>query len=456
MKQEMIRARKELLAGRETERNLPCYLRGFAGVYYRLANYNLAMQYAAFTEAVREEDIVCTGRTSGYAERIRTRLSELLTGQNGTEEALTEVTALRKELTTAMQALTAYTDRLYLHEYVLRRLAPGMEGTVEDVDSYAALEEMNRYLFGEEEPEGMLARVSQVVAELPVRMTRAKFLEWIRSAFSAYQDADAETIDRLLYMLYSASGLYEPEEMERFPECRDALEYFMALDYRSLTEKQYFAAKEKLEEVTATIASASEVYLSLMELANSLMTVLLTAPYVMPADVEATKECRKAYHMLLEGKDMTEEELLEAFKTFEGAPEELEEFLFTEENFLEELPIEETLLDAMLQRVLYNRVLSAKRLHSSSLFVELERVVPEKETPEEALDKFCEAIAGALENGQRMVNRAVMAQVMFNLPLPFTRKSDIQKYILAALENCHDMSEKTAAMQAIRELTEGI
>ena len=72
------------------------------------------------------------------------------------------------------------------------------------------------------------------------------------------------------------------------------------------------------------------------------------------------------------------------------------------------------------------------------------------------LDAFCEAVAKVLENGQRPVNRGVMARVIQNLPLPFTRKSEIQKYVLAALENCHDMSEKTAAMRAIRELAEGM
>ena len=456
MNHEIVKARKELLAGRETEKNLPCYLRGLAGVYYRLANYNLAMQYTAFAEAVQEGDLVLTETTKGYAATVKEQLEAFLAGKNESEEALAAVEAMRKEITVAMQALTAYTDRLYLHEYVLRRLAPGMEGTVEEVDSYAALEEMSNFLFCDEEQEGLLARVALTVAELPVRMTKAKFLEWVRSTASVYKDGDAETLDRVFYMLYSASGLYEPEGMELFPECKEALAYFTALDYRSLSEEQYAEAKGKLEAVTELINSVSEVYLSLMEIANSLMTVLLTAAYVMPADVEATKGCADVFRLVLAGKDFMEVELVEAFESFEGAPEEIEEFLFTEEGHLEELPVEEKLLEAMMQKVLYTRVLYAKRLHTTSLFVDLDNVVKETEDFDTALDKFCTAVTGALENGQRALNRAVMAQVIHNLPLPFTKKSDVQKYILAALENCHDMSEKTAAMQAIRELAEGI
>lgn len=456
MNHEMIRARKELIARRDPEKNLPCYLRGLAGVYYRMANYNLAMQYTAFAEAVKEGDIELSEKTKVYAEFVKEQLENILDGKNESEEALTTINGIRREIIAAMQALTAYTDRLYLHEYVLRRLAPGMEGTVEEVDSYAALEEMSSFLFCDEEQEGLLARVALAVAELPVRMTKAKFMEWVRSTASVYKDADAESLDRVFYMLYSASGLYEPEGMELFAECKEALEYFSVLDYRNLTEEQYYAAKEKLEEITKVMNSVSEAYFSLMELVNSLMTVLLTADYVMPEDMDATKGCRDVFRLVLSEKEFTDEELVEAFELFEGAPEELEEFLFTEEGYFEELPVDEKLVDAMMQRVLYTRVFYAKRLHTTSLFVELEDVVKDEESFDVALDKFCEALSGVLESGQRALNRAIMAQVIHNLPLPFTRKSDIQKYILAALENCHDMSEKTAAVRAIRELAEGM
>lgn len=456
MNHEMIRARKELIARRDPEKNLPCYLRGLAGVYYRMANYNLAMQYTAFAEAVKEGDIELSEKTKVYAAFVKEQLENILDGKNESEGALTAINGIRQEIIAAMQALTAYTDRLYLHEYVLRRLAPGMEGTVEEVDSYAALEEMSSFLFCDEEQEGLLARVALTVSELPVRMTKAKFMEWVRSTASVYKDADAESLDRVFYMLYSASGLYEPEGMELFAQCKEVLEYFSALDYRNLTEEQYFAAKEKLEEITRVMNAVSEAYFSLMELVNSLMTVLLTADYVMPEDMDATKGCRDVFRLVLSEKEFTDEELVEAFELFEGAPEELEEFLFTEEGYFEELPVDEKLVDAMMQRVLYTRVSYAKRLHTTSLFVELEDVVKDEGSFDAMLDKFCEALSGVLESGQRALNRAIMAQVIHNLPLPFTKKSDIQKYILAALENCHDMSEKTAAVRAIRELAEGM
>lgn len=326
----------------------------------------------------------------------------------------------------------------------------------EDVDSNAALEEISSFLFCEEEQEGLLARVAAVVSELPVRMTKAKFFEWIETTLAVYKESDSDTLDRVFYMLYSAAGLYEPEGMEQFLNCKEALEYFQALDYRSLTEEQYVAAKVKLEEITEFISTVSEAYFSLTELVNGLFTIMLTESYVMPEDTEAVKGCREIYGLLLSEKDYTDLELAEAFESFEGKPEEIEEFLFREEGYFDELPVDEKLLEAMLQKALYVRVSYARRLHTTSIFVELDQKAESKMTYDDTLAAFCDRVSSALESGQRATNRAVMARVIQNLPLPFAKKSDIQKYILAALENCHDMSEKTAALQAIRELAEGI
>lgn len=457
MNQDLVKARKELYAKRDVERNLPCYLSGLAGVYYRMANYNLAMQYTSFLEAVDEGDTVLSPQAQAYADAIKEQVNCLVgTEGSNTECALQTVLSLRSELTTAMHALTAYTDCLYLHEYALQRLTPGMDGTVEEIDSNAALEEISSFLFFDDEQEGLLARVSAVVSELPIRMTKAKFMEWVRGTASVYQDADPETVDRVFYMLYSAAGMYKPEGMELFPECKTALDELNRVDYRNISEEQYKSAKEVLDNVTEFISSVSDVYFSLTEIANSLLTVILTGDYVMPEDRTATKGCREIYRMLQETPDFMDPALIEAFESFVGLPEEIEEFLFREEGYLDELNVDEKLLDAMMQKVLYHRVMYARRLHTTSIFVELEEKKAETKSFEDALNCFCEDLTGVLESGQRAVNRGVMARVIQNLPLPFTKGSDIQKYVLASLESCHDMSEKTAAMRAIRELAEGM
>lgn len=457
MNREMIQARKDLLAGREPEQNLPRYLRGLAGCYYRMANYNLAMNYTAFTEAVKEGGINITDRQKPHEALVKELLESLLSApgeSQSSEETLRKLNDMRRKITADMQVLTAYTDKLYLYEYVLRRLAPSMEDTVEEIDSYAALEELMSYLVSDGEQEPLLETLSVIVSELPVRMTKGKFMEWVRGTASVYKDSDAESLNRTFYMLYSAAGLYEPEGMEEFSEYAGALRYFSLLDYRNITQEQYYDAKAKLETVTESIASITEAYFSLMEFGNALMMLFLTAPYVAPEDLKEAESCIDVLRLLMREEPYTEEEIVKAFEPLEGAPEALEEFLFKEETYLEELPISEELISAMMQKVLHTRVTYAKRMHTTSLFIELEEENPQEGGFEEILEKFCTQLSEVLEHGQRAVNRARMAQVIRNLPLPFTKKTEVQKYILAALENCHDMSEKTAALREIRESAE--
>lgn len=458
MNREMIQARKALLAGRETEKNLPYYLRALAGSYYRMAFYNLTMRYTTFAEAVKEGLQQTDERTEAYAAQLKKQLAALLAEQAAPEELKEAIDALfvmRGEITVLMQALTAYTDKLYLHEYALKRLAPAMEDTTEDIDNYAALEELESYLFRDEEQKISYDCLSFLVSELPVRMTKGKFMEWVRSmASAAYKDADAEGLHRAFYMLYSTAGLYEPEGMEQFPEYAEVLQYFSFVDYRNMTEEQYRDAKERLEKVTKRISSDVEVYFSLIEIVNSLLMLFFTVSYAMPQEVEQTEGCRQVLRLLLRKEPYTEEEIAEAFASFEGEPEELDEFLAEEKAYLDELPVKEEMISALMQKELYTRVRYAGLLHTDSVFVELEKNERQQEGFKESLEAFCTRLSEVLENGQRAVNRARMAQVMQMLPMPFTKKSEVQKYILAALENCHDMSEKTAALREIRKLAE--
>ena len=100
MNQELVRARKDLYTKREVERNLPCYLSGLAGVYYRMASYNLAMQYTSFTEGVAEGDLVLSAKAKEYADILKGLIDGLATDGAGAdaESGLQTVIALRKEL----------------------------------------------------------------------------------------------------------------------------------------------------------------------------------------------------------------------------------------------------------------------------------------------------------------------------------------------------------------------
>lgn len=457
MKSEVITARKNLMAGREQECNLPIYLKGLAGAYYRMANFNLAMQYTTFAERMADEGESMEPLEKEMAEILGKMLKEYannaLTPQDW-EDGLKKLLTLREDLIAKMQAMTAFTDRLYLHEYVLRRIAPGREDSVEEIDSAAATNELVSFLFGEERKDSLRENISYLISELPVRMTRQKFMEWVRQTSAVFKEADAEGIERSFYMLYSAAGMQSPKEMEEFPKLQNELEFFERLNYREMEDSVYVEAKSRLLAVTEQLNNESDVLCSLMEIINSMTSLYLTAPFVSTEEEKSVDCCRKALNLALSENPVSDEEYEEVFLAFEGAPEQLEEELLREENYFAELHPDEKLMEASMQTVFYTRVLYAKKLHTTSLFVSLKEETLSLSFEEE-LEKFCEGLSKLLENGQKEINRARMAQVLYHLPVPFTKSSQVQKYILEAFENCHDMAEKTAALREIREYMSG-
>lgn len=452
----IIQARKALQAGREQEKNLPVYLKGLAGAYYKMANYNLAMQYMTFSEAMAEHGVSLDEEETGYAKQLTELLSKYVfegISPQLAEDGLKKLLTMRAEFISRMQVLTAYTDKLYLHEYVQKRLAPAMEQTEEEVDSAAAVNELTEFLFGEAQKDYLRENLSFLISELPIRMTKTKFFEWVKQTSAAFKESDSESLNRTFYMLYSAAGLQEPEGMERFPEFAEALKFLDTIEYRNISDETYEDAKVMLETVTEHLSGVSDSYCSMMEIINSMTSMFLMLPFIATEDEKAVECCRKAMELALREEPATEEELMDVFSAFEGVPEQLETELLAEEGVLAEFPVKDAMIEAMMQKVLYSRVQYAKQLHTTSLFVDPDEIFAEMKYEEE-IEKFCNILSEKLDQGQKAMNRARMAQVLYHLPVPFTKSSDVQKYIMSAFENCHDLSEKTAAMRIIRGFAE--
>jgi len=445
-------ARKALQAGREIEKNLPVYLRGVAGAYYKMAYFNLAMQYTTFAGSVSDHEVSLDEKESGYAERIAEMLRKYIL-ENAIpaeyEEGLKELLAMREDFTERMQILTAYTDRLYLHEYALKRLAPEFENTKENVDSQTATNELVGFLFQESRRDSLRENIAFALSELPIRMTKAKFFDWIRETSAAFREADSESLNRTFYMLFSSAGLLTPDGMDKFEEFQTALRYFDGLDYKKMDEKGYQEAKLMLETVTEHISLTSDQYCSMMEVINQLTSIFLLKQFVSGEDESAVACCKKAVEIALREEPATDEECEEIFSALEGVVEELETDILAEEGVFVEFPVKDAMIEAMMQKVLYTRILYAMKLHTTSIFIRLEENT-EETTYEEELNRFLTALNEAMEKEQKALSRARMAQVLYHLPIPFTTSKEVQSYILSAFDNCHDDAEKTAALREIR------
>ena len=107
---------------------------------------------------------------------------------------------------------------------VLKRIEPEILGKVESIDEEQEISTILAMLFQDNDSTMIKERLRIIMSELPVRMTKGKFFEYIENAFGLYQEADVESIDLFKYMLRSAAGLYRPQEMGKLVVLKNYME----------------------------------------------------------------------------------------------------------------------------------------------------------------------------------------------------------------------------------------
>ena len=104
----------------------------------------------------------------------------------------------------------------------------------------------------------------------------------------------------------------------------------------------------------------------------------------------------------------------------------------------------------------YRRLLVAQRLNSGSAYAALtEEEVPEEEGyAGKVKEAFLTDIAECLKTGSRVRNRAVMAEVLKELPVYFHNHTEVMNYVRNSLDSCRDEREKLICVELLRSYYE--
>ena len=180
---------REIREGKDLEVNLPRFLNLAAGVYCRYAMLELAMRYPAYFESIRDREITPGEEDWELIDALNALIRENMLGEfdgKKAETAILAVDAIRKKAVRRMSVLTAYTDRLSLKEYVLNRLEYCYKEIPEYEEDDDAAREILRIIFENNDNAVVNEKIRMMLSQLPVRMTRAKFFEYVENSFLNY------------------------------------------------------------------------------------------------------------------------------------------------------------------------------------------------------------------------------------------------------------------------------
>lgn len=446
----------------ELDENFRTYGAWLMGAANRYCSIRLALNYYTFFETmaddhrVSEELMECSKEFHGL-------LASYL--QDNGDAGLDTLGLLRKRVIASMEKLSAYTDCFQIYEYVLNRMEYRFSkeepaGFSEELFS----RELMEYIMGTEDRMVMNSRIQDVVEQLPVRMTKAKFYHLLHSALSVYQGSDKESVDSLLYMIKTSGMLVVPEDLQAgYEDLFEILNQFKAADYKNMDASRYQEYSRMLEYVSDYLNDVSSDYMLLQDIINDLYVLMLSAPYVSVLDAREKEACfgiLGQVNQRFEKMDnsVLQEELEELLVALEGKQEGLYEKYFANEFMVDRIKLDyQEELERSGVKELFDRLFSIEKLMSTSPFVQLEEGEKSFEKADEAYleraQQDLEQAFGALfSEQQRPVSRAVMAKTLSMLPVFFNSAEEISQYIKSSLESCQDAAEKQSCMELLKGL----
>lgn len=458
------------------ERNLPEYANYLMELYNKRAAVEFAMDYYTFqgmmADNVGKEDYL-TELTGQFDDIIKTYVVEVCVNEKR-EEGIKKIDALRNQVYKIVEVLAAYADIFSRYEYVTNRCEylfrePAADKTYTDEDF---TREIMQYIFSEEENAVINSKICEIIAELPLRLTKNKFFELLSDGLSVYSKTDRETIDDFIYVLQSSSMLTIPEGLENYVILREIYDYVKELNYTEITEEQFHDAEDRLRYAADYIEQETNILMLLQGLINKAYVMIIAAPYAERSQGEtecAMKIIEEVEKNFFNNEYLTlEDDITDKFVFLEGVPEELQNIIQSVEYVLDTVKNNHLgIVKNIMADNIYQGLFVCENLLTDSLFIDLSdtlTVFDEKKEKEESFDiteylnskrnELTEELMTFFQNNQKQVNRSVMALIISRLPVFFNNITEIQDYVYNSLSNCTNKAEKQASIEIIKSIME--
>ena len=454
-----------------SDSNFRSFAASFAGELAALSLMNFAMKYQSGYESFYDSSIRFRSEKHDGTSFGRDLYRKITAAAKGiydkefdVDKTAGELRLLRDGLIEQMEKLTAYADYFRIHEYILNRIELRFSQEVKEIDNDEEARSLLSYIFEPEDNMEVNLRIKEMISSLPVRMTSNRFYDLVTESFTVYKDSERESLNSHVYMLRSAAGLAVDGNDTLFPEIKEYVEKFEKLEYKDITEAVYNEYADLLAEAGGYLAEYTEFVMTSMEMLNELTAFYTVRPYLdeLPSVSESVKESIMMVSGLFEDEEndrgnikMPDIDTAEkCFVAIEGRPEKLSAKIEVSNGRLESFKNSIDGEDTMLM----DSLLDAGKLMSSSEFVKLDYAYDITPVSREILDEVCAGFINelktAFEGMDKLRKRAVMSQVLKELPVFFTSHTEVMNYIRYTLENCRDNAEKAASLALFKQSCE--
>lgn len=451
---------KEISKKKNLDNNLKVFGEYMSNMYSRFSNVCLSMNYFTYFQMMEDADSEKYKDIINLHEKVNKVISNYINSNLDLENDIKKLDEVRETIINIMKVLTSYADIFDRYEYILNRIEYKFKenNLLEKHDDTDFTRKIMQYIVSDEDSSAINMRISEIIGELPIRMTKAKFFERLNEGINVYRDTDKKSISDFLYMVGTSAMIELPDGLENtFPVLYSIYEELNKCDFDTVDEDKFNDLHGKIVYAADFIQESVNIYMMLQQIVNEVYSIVLLNGDITDAG-EENVYCKKIISFVNDSfknnsfKSL-DEEIEESFIRLEGVQEMLHEKYMNYEYQLDELKKFDSLSGF---EDLYERLYKSGILVSDSLFVEFDDNNTNGELTDDEFTKikndFINKVADYLSDKSRPVKRAVMASIIASLPTFFNNLQELQDHVYSSLESCRDKAEKAAVVEIINML----
>ncbi|MGN0297718.1 MAG: hypothetical protein ACI4C1_00795 [Lachnospiraceae bacterium] len=459
---------RRLQKKKDVDFNLEQYVSNMYQDTYDLSSIRLTLNFPTFYEMYRDKQSLleipeCIETLSRRYVAIAANLANYQPEMR--EELLQAIVDLREYSTELMQVITTFADRFSIYEYVLNRIEYNFrEDPNAGIDMEVFRQKLLAYITADKDGNASRMRMTEVIEQLPMRMSRSRFFEVLKNGLSVYKGSEQQSVKDVIDMIRTCAMLSEPEGFRKyFPDLNGVLFDMDSSSFSDLTEENYQMLLSRLTAGLQALNAYMDISLMIQELINDTYVVILSAPYVEEGISQGLFQKvveTLSFRMMEEKWDTLENEFFADYDSLMGKQEASYAKFNTGESALEDFAemYEEKINQRNLKEA-FEGLRTLSRLLSGSVFATLRSEIDATIAESQDIDRYYEDLAGELREVFKIhpknINRAVMAKILTHLPPFITRYDDLESYIETSLMGCRDANERAACVEILSNIMEG-
>ena len=432
---------------------------------YKASVYNLLLNYITFYEMIREEESSSYLSECADLHEIMDYVKSIIDNYNGLSsiyEDRDKLINISNTIQEDMKVLSHYADEVEIYEYIINRIEGKYIDNVyklnEDDNSFAGY--LIQSIFDTEDNVVINEKIKLSLSQLPIRMTKGKFYEFIENAFKMHKGNYINDFNNFIELLKDVS-IFNDEDV-KFNSISSNIEVLRKTDYNTLDANQYKDVTNHKSLIAKEIEVINSVYTMLINIINNLMEISYCDRYDSYIDNEELLVIDDLFRLLKGTSNISyDDQIYIGLEKIEGVLENNYEEIKRYSSVFE---LAKNKFDKEIKEYGYSITFSNIEkidymISSSSYFVNPELIRNKEDesrvdefTLMKSMKEFITLLDNYLKDKDREYKRATMGRLLYYLPVTFRKPQEIHEYILNSLQQCSNLYEKNAAKEIIRSV----